>query len=170
METHMPRVTIDTGALQALPVTAHLVTLDAHLDLMGHMNTMHYWELFSVASRKITSLIGVTAEYVAEERRGAFMLRNFTQFIAETHLGDELTVYTRLIARSEKRFQCMHFMVNSKAANLTATMEVLSTHANLETRRSEAFPLEIVKTLDEMIAEHGNIDWSEAPLCGILAP
>ncbi|MEM6283965.1 MAG: thioesterase family protein [Chloroflexota bacterium] len=166
----MARITIAIDELRKLPQTDRMTVGEEHLDLMGHMNTMHYWELFSRASRNVTSLTGVTAAYVEEHQRGAFMLRNFTQFIAEAHTGDELTVYTRMVARGSKRFQCMHFMVNETRNTLAATMEVLSTHASLTERRSAVFPPHIGRKIDLMIATHNEIDWTDAPLSGILSP
>jgi len=166
----MPRITIGVDVLRDLPQTAHMQVTEEHIDIMSHMNTMHYWELFSVASRKMTSLLGVTAAYVAEHQRGAFMLRNFTQFIAEAHHGDELAVYTRVVARGSKRYQAMHFLLNESTDTLAATMEVLSTHANLNERRSAPFPPHIARKIDLIISEHNEIDWTAAPLSGILAP
>ena len=96
----MARITIATDTLRQLPCTAQLTVDDDHLDIMGHMNTQHYWSLYAQASRAITRLTGVTEDYVDEQRKGAFMLKNFTQFIAEARAGDQLAVYTRLIARS----------------------------------------------------------------------
>jgi len=107
---------------------------------------------------------------VAVRRRGAFMLKNFTQFIAEAHQGDELAIYTRLIARSDKRYQYMHFMVNETHDRLAATMEALSTHTDLNARRSAPFPASIAATMDMMITTHDQFDWTDAPLSGVLSP
>jgi len=166
----MARITIATDTLRQLPCTAQLTVDDDHLDIMGHMNTQHYCSLYAQASRAITRLTGVTEDYVDEQRKGAFMLKNFTQFIAEARAGDQLAVYTRLIARSEKRYQYMHFLVNETHDRLAATMEVLSTHADLDARRSAPFPPEIADGLDALIAEHDQIDWTDAPLSGVLGP
>ncbi|MEL6148763.1 MAG: thioesterase family protein [Chloroflexota bacterium] len=166
----MARITIATDVLRQLPRTEQMTVGADHIDIMGHMNTMYYWELFSKASRNMTSLTGVTAAYVEEHKRGAFMLRNFTQFVSEAHLGDDLTVYTRLVARGSKRYQAMHFMVNETTDRLAATMEILSTHANLTERRSAMFPPHIAHKMDHIIAAHNEIDWTDAPLSGVLSP
>ncbi len=166
----MPRITIAVATLRTLPRTEELIVGEDQIDIMGHMNTMHYWEMFSLASRALTSLTGVTAGYVQQARRGAFMLKNFTQFIAEAHHGDHLVVYSRLIARSDKRYQYMHFMVNESTDRLAATMEALSTHADLDARRSTPFAPDIAARIDAIIAEHDRIDWQDAPLCGVLSP
>ncbi len=166
----MARIMISLDVVRQLPRTQYLRVGESHIDIMGHMNTMHYWEMFSKASRQLTSLTGVSETYVAVRRRGAFMLKNFTQFIAEAHQGDELAIYTRLIARSDKRYQYMHFMVNETHDRLAATMEALSTHTDLKARRSAPFPASIAATMDMMITTHDQFDWTEAPLSGVLSP
>ena len=166
----MARITIGLEVVRQLPQTQHLTVGNEHIDIMGHMNTMYYWELFSKASRQLTSLTGVTDRYVAQRQLGAFMLKNVTQFIAEVHHGETLTVYTRLIARSHKRYQYMHFMVNETHDKLAATMEALSTHADLQARRSAPFPADVAATMDTLIAAHNLFDWTKAPLSGVLSP
>jgi acyl-CoA thioester hydrolase len=138
--------------------------------VMGHMNVGYYAMIFAQASRQMTSLAGITEAYIAQERSGAFMLRNYSQFISEARAGETVDVYTRLVAGSEKRVQYMHFMVNRDENRLTATMEVLTTHADLVARRSTPFPPEIVANIERVIAEHNQLDWSSAPTCGLLAP
>ncbi|MEO0562942.1 MAG: thioesterase family protein [Chloroflexota bacterium] len=167
----MPRITISQKILrERLPRTQHLTVGPAQIDLMGHMNVGAYGVVFADASREMTARVGVTEVYVAERRLGAFMLRNFSQFIAEAHEGQVLSVYTRVVARSAKRYQYMHFMLNDTTGLMAATCEVLTTHADLETRRSAPFPPEVIAQIDTFIADHNTIDWTEAPLCGLLAP
>lgn len=168
----MPRVTISPKVLSAhLPLTQRFTVTEEHIDIMGHMNVGYYSLVFARAARQMTSLIGVTPAYIERERKGAFMLRNFTQFIAESYLGDELVVYSRVVAYSEKRYQYMHFMVNTTQGDqLAATMEALTTHADLVERRSIAFPLEIIANIEHYITEQRVVDWSQAPLCGVLSP
>jgi acyl-CoA thioester hydrolase len=165
------RITISPDVLrQHLPRTEHLVVTEDHIDIMGHMNTGYYSLVFSRASRETTNQMGVTVEYVQAERKGAFMLRNFTQFITEAYLNDTLNVYSRVIARSDKRVHYMHFMVNETHNRLAATMEVLTTFADLVERRSTKWPPHIRDTIDRTIAEHNVVDWSDAPVCGVLKP
>lgn len=167
----MRHVTIAPHILrQHLPLTQTMTVGEAHLDVMGHMNTQHYGVLFSLASRQLVSLIGVDDPYVYRTQQGAFMLKNFTQFIAEAHLNDVLHVRTRLIARGERRYHYMHFLLNETHDKLAATMEALTTHADLSARCSAAIPPEIAAQIDAVIAQHNAIDWTDAPLCGVLAP
>jgi len=167
----MPRITIAPGVLRAsLPLTEEHVVTEDHIDVMGHMNVGYYGMIFARASRQMTSLAGITEAYIERERKGAFMLRNFSQFIAEARLGTTLDVYTRLVAGSAKRVQYMHFMIDRDKGRLAATMEVLTTHADLVARRSAPFPPAIIENIQRIIAEHDQLDWSGAPTCGLLAP
>lgn len=167
----MPRIVIGLDVLvDNLPQTEHFIVTDDYIDLMGHMNVGYYGIFFANAAREMTHLLGVTLDYIDRERKGAFMLRQFTQFIAEAYLHDEMAIYTRVIARSDKRYQYMSFMVNKTQNRLAATMESLSTHADLELRRSAPFPPHLIANLDDYIARHNQLDWHDAPLSGILSP
>jgi acyl-CoA thioester hydrolase len=140
-----------------------------YLDIMGHMNIRWYIAMFDEAMWKFFASFGMDAEYYKRENAGGFALKHFIQYFAEVRVGETVAVRSRLIGRSAKRIHFIHFMVNESTNKLTATMEVLGTHADMEIRRTAPFPTELADLIDSKIAEYNALDW-DPPICGILHP
>jgi acyl-CoA thioester hydrolase len=158
---------IPLALLEALPVY-HRETIPAdYLDLMGHMNIRWYFEMFSKAGHKFFASHGLNPDYFKGQEAGLFALKHFIQYFAEVRDGQTVAVRTRLVGRSEKRFQIMHFMLNESTNQLAATFEALITHADLKIRRSAPMPARIAEKLDATLAENEKLNW-EAPVCGVM--
>jgi Thioesterase-like superfamily len=96
-----------------------------------------------------------------------FTLKQFIQYFAEVRVGQTVAIHTRLVARSEKRFQFLHFMVNESTTQLAATFEALITHVDLKIRRAAPMPVEIAQKFDATLARDEALDWA-APICGAM--
>ncbi len=155
------------SALDPLPITYTTAITSEYLDIMGHMNMGWYGMFFAIAAREFTSQMGITEAYVQAGRGGAFMLKQFTRYVNELHTRDEVEIRSRALARTEKRYHYIHFMVNRSRGNLAAMMEAVSTHADLQARKSSPFTPEVAATIDRTIAEHNALGWA-APLSGCL--
>ncbi len=82
-------------------------------------------------------------------------------------VGQHITVRTRVIGRSEKRFHILHFMSNDDSGTLAATLEAIGTHVDFRLRKSSPFPQHIAAAFDHLLAEHSQLPWP-APLCGAM--
>lgn len=136
-------------------------------DINGHVNIQHYLGLYDKAGWPFFALLGMDESYFNEERKGIFDLEHHLFYLAELHIGDEVAIHGRLVARSAKRLHGIWFIVNETRNQLSNTFEFVSTHADLETRRTSPFPDDLGGRLDAMITEHNKLDWP-APLCGIM--
>jgi acyl-CoA thioester hydrolase len=94
-------------------------------------------------------------------------LKHFIQYFAEVRVGQTVAIHARLIARSDKRFHFMLFMINETTTQLASTFEAMITHADLLIRRSAPMPAPIIQKLDAILAEHETLDW-EAPISGAI--
>lgn len=137
-------------------------------DLNGHVNVRHYLELYDQAGWPLLAVMGLDERSFREERRGLFDLEHHLWYLAEMHVGDVVTVHSRLLARSLKRFHGMMFAVNRTRARLASTFEYVSTGANLETRTSAPLPAGVATRLDAIIAEQSRLSWP-APVCGVIS-
>ena len=156
-------------SLEALPLF-HRKTIPAeYQDMMGHMNIRWYFDLFARAGRKFFKFHGLDEEYFNEGEFGIFALKHFIQYFAEVRGGQTVTIRTRLIARSDKRFHFMQFMINETTTQVAATFEALITHADLKIRRAAPMPAEIVQRLDSTLAKNETLDW-KAPVSGAIKP
>lgn len=153
--------------IQNLP-RYHTETIpEEYLDIMGHMNVRWYVVLFSRAVTGLFREIGMTEEYFAPGESGSFALRQFINYLAEVRVGEEISVHTRLVGRSEKRIHLVHFMVNQSRQVLSATMEALISHADLKLRKTSPFPPEIASRIDSLVSSCNELPWAP-PLCGAI--
>jgi acyl-CoA thioester hydrolase len=106
-------------------------------------------------------------DYFQNGNFGVFALKHFIQYFAEVRVGQTVAINARLIARSDKRFHFMLFMINETTAQLASTFEALITHADLKIRRSAPMPPQIVQKFDATLAEYESLDW-EAPVSGAI--
>ena len=155
--------------LEALPLY-HRKTIPAeYQDMMGHMNIRWYFDLFARAGRKLFKSHGLDEDYFKGGEFGVFALKHFIQYFAEVRGGQTVGIRTRLIARSDKRFHFMQFMINETKNQLAATFEALITHADLRIRRAAPMPVEIIQKFDATLSENDKLDW-EPPISGAIKP
>ncbi|WP_333684591.1 carnitine 3-dehydrogenase [Pontibaca methylaminivorans] len=102
------------------------------LDYNGHMNESRYLEAFASATDRFMELIGCDAEYVAAGG-SYFTVESHLRHLDEAHVGDVITVHTRLLAGEGRKMHLFHTMRAGERE--VATGEHFLLHVNLETRR-----------------------------------
>ncbi len=158
---------IPLASLETLPVCYRKTIPSDYQDIMGHMNIRWYFDLFARAGRKFFKSHGLDQDYFQNGNFGVFALKHFIQYFAEVRVGQTVAINARLIARSDKRFHFMLFMINETTTQLASTFEALITHADLKIRRSAPMPPQIVQKFDATLAEYESLDW-EAPISGAI--
>lgn len=153
--------------LNSLPLFHRETIPVAYLDVMGHMNVRHYMGLFDQAAWNFFVSIGLDQTYCEDSQSGVFALQQFISYLAEVHQGETVAVRSRALERSAKRLHFMHFLINETTGKLAATIEALSSHADLAARRTSPFPESIATKLDSLINDHKQLDW-QPQLCGAI--
>ena len=139
------------------------------LDQNGHMNIQHYFGLYNEAGGAFFQSMGVDLTYFTERRLGIFDLEHHVWYLAECHAGDEVAVYGRTLARSEKRMHGVWFVTNESRRAVSCIFEFLSSHADLDARRTSAFPDDVAGSIDALIAKDAALPWP-APVSGVITP
>lgn len=139
-----------------------------YMDDMGHMNVMWYTFLYSRAIRRLLEPVGLTRDYTQSQQAGTFALEKHLRYLAEVRVGEQVSVYSRLVSRHGSRFHLVQFMVNDSQQRVASIMETVSTHVDLVERRSVAMPPAIQEAFDSLLAKHLSIEWSP-PLCGAMS-
>jgi acyl-CoA thioester hydrolase len=155
--------------LSSLPVTHRAVIPDAFIDEFGHVNVMWYTHLFTEAAGGLFQLVGLTPEHFTANRTGSFALTQHFRYLKEVRLGQHVTLRSRVLGRSAKRWHTIHFMTIDELDVLAATGEVVSTYVDLTVRRSAPMPAAIADAIDRLLAEHASLEW-DAPVCGAMTP
>ncbi len=150
-----------------LPKTYSATVPSEFLDELGHMNVMWYTHLFGQGIRGLLSRVGLDQAYTDRCHAGTFALEKHIRYLAEVRVGQQVSVFTRMLERYDSRFHLMQYMVNDTVGRLAATMETVSTHVDLRERRSAAMPREIATQFDQIVEEHKQLSW-EPKLCGVM--
>jgi acyl-CoA thioesterase FadM len=153
--------------LTALPITHRAAIPEDYLDLMGHMNVMWYTHLFSMGAWGLFQMVGLTREYFEANHAGSFALAQHFRYLKEVHVGQHVTIRSRVLGRSEKRWHTIHFMWNDELEAVASTCETVSTHVDMRIRRSSPMPPAITGEIDRLLAIHTALPW-DAPVCGAM--
>jgi len=166
----MPLAALPTvEQVRQLPKLLTKIIPPEYEDANGHVNIQHYLGLYDEAGWPFVALLGLGQQYIEQERSGLFDLEHHLRYLAELHVGDTVSVYGRMLGRSAKRMHGIWFILNANREQVSNNFEFVSSHADLEARRTSPFPEAITAKLDAMIAEHQALSWA-APTCGIMAP
>ncbi len=158
---------ITPADLAMLPAGYQQRIPEDYLDDFKHMNVMWYTHLFSCALQDIFDRVGLTNEYFESNQAGTFALEAHVRYFNEVRVGQHVTIRTRAIGRSDRRFHLLHFMANDDTGVLASTLEAIGTHVDLRTRRSAPFPAQVTAAFDRVLAEHSQLPWP-APVCGSM--
>ena len=155
--------------LSLLPIHHQAVIPESYLDEMGHMNVMWYTHLFSQAAWGLFQTVGLTEAYFAANRADSFALAQHFRYLKEVRAGQHVTLRSRVLGRSAKRWHTIHFMTIDELDALAATAEAVSTHVDMTVRRSSPMPPTVTAAIDRLLAEHARLGWV-APVCGAMQP
>lgn len=153
--------------LSLLPITYEAIIDEEYLDSNRHMNVSWYLHLFNQATGGMHRRIGFDWDQLNADGASSFILEGHIRYLAEVLVGEHITLRTRLIARSAKRVQLLHFMFNDDKQTLAATNEKVMAHMDMNIRRMSPYPEPVAQQLDELLAEHQALDW-EPPVCGVM--
>ena len=155
-------------AQQVLTLPAAFVTVapPEWEDFNGHVNVSHYYDLH---------LRGATVDMVAlgfddyRERTGlsSFSLEQHIRFLGEVHVGDEVSVHPRWVARGDKVAHVLSAIVNRSAGTVVNILEFLEAHVDLRTRRTCSWDPAMADVVDQTVAAHDALDWA-APVSGAI--
>ena len=152
-----------------LPVTLQVVIPETYLDLMGHTNVAWYTHLFSSATIGTLRLMGMNEDYFRGNNTGSFALQSHIIYLAEVLVGKHVSMRSRLLGVSKKKFHFMHFLINDDDHVLSATCEFVGAHMDMEKRRTAPLPSHLRQSIQQLCDEHAQLPW-KPPTCGIMKP
>jgi acyl-CoA thioester hydrolase len=135
-------------------VSSTMRVASAWIDYNGHMNMAYYHVLFDRAMEEGFSLVGLGHEYVEERKASFFAAEIHTLYRRELKVRDEVRVTLQLVDFDEKR---IHYYLEIRHATdgwVAASMEGLSLHMDMQTRKVAPFPDDIAANLAVMRAAH----------------
>ncbi|GLK92775.1 thioesterase [Achromobacter xylosoxidans] len=137
----------------ALPSTTLSVD-PAWIDEYGHMNAAHYVGIFDRVGFQLLREVGVGLDYTEATRCGIYTMNVHVAYLREVLAGDPLALRIRLLEADDKRLLCLMELMQTRDGYVAATMEQLSLHVDMDTRRAKPFPPELAQRLARTVAEH----------------
>jgi len=116
-----------------------------HCDHMGHMNVMWYVGKFDEATWNLFASFGVTAGFMREQRRGMAAVQQNITYRRELHVGETVLVRSVLLELRDKVARFVHEMRNAETGEIAAICVLTGVHIDAETRKSCAFPPQILE-------------------------
>lgn len=138
-------------------VSSTMRVAPAWIDYNGHMNMAYYHVLFDRAVEEAFSLVGLGQDYLEERKASYFAAEIHTLYKRELKARDEVRVTLHLVDFDEKR---LHYYLEIRHAVegwVAASMEGLSLHMDMESRKVTPFPDDIVANLTVMKAAHARL-------------
>jgi len=120
---------------------------------MNHMNVMWYVGKFDEATWNFLSLVGLTPQWLKEQKRGMVAVDQRTTYKRELIAGDLVTVRSGLVEIREKVIRFFHEMSNEQTGEIAAVTVLTGVHIDAETRKSIGFPEEIARRGRLMIVD-----------------
>ena len=154
--------------VRELPTALEQLVPEEYCDANGHMNVRSHLGLHDDASWVYFGWMGFGERYIEHERRSFFDLEHHLRYFDEVLAGDAVSVHWRLMARSTKLVHAMSFLVDVTRERVANTLEVMSAHVDLDTRRTTPFDGPTADALDRQIEIDDKLSWP-APLCGALS-
>ncbi|WP_144629958.1 thioesterase family protein [Bordetella genomosp. 13] len=139
--------------MTTLPSTT--LTVDPQwIDSYGHMNAAHYVGVFDRIGFELLGQFGVGHEYTRTARCGIYTMNIQVAYMREVLAGDPLMLRVRILESDDKRLLALMELWQTRDDYLAATMEQLSLHVDLQTRKARPFAPELAARLARAATDH----------------
>ena len=115
-----------------------------HCDHMGHMNVMWYVGKFDEATWNLFAGIGVTPAFLREKNRAMAAVQQDITYRRELRAGDVVAIRSGVLEIRDKVIKFVHEMRDAPSGEIAAVCVITGVHMDGATRRSTAFPPDIV--------------------------
>ena len=111
-----------------------------HCDHMGHMNVMWFVGKFDEATWNLAAMMGMTAQYFKDAKRGMAAVDQRIAYRREALPGDVVTIRTAIIEVRQKSVRFVHEMRNAETGEISAITLLTGVFIDTSLRKSCAFP------------------------------
>jgi acyl-CoA thioester hydrolase len=138
-----------SGTLPAYRCTV----LPEWIDYNGHMSEAFYVLVFGFATDQVMEQLGLDEEYRRSAGSSLYTVEAHIRYLAETGLGAELMVTSRIIGAGPKKLHLAHEM--RAGESLISTEELLALHVDQHSGRSTPFAPSVMDTITSFLPGPG---------------
>lgn len=132
-----------------LAITPPMAVRPEMIDYNGHVNVAFYVKLFDEGLDILFERIGLSRTYVETRRMSFFALEAHVRYLREISLADRVRMRLRILDLDPKRIHYWMELVHAEEGWLSATMESISIHVDMGSRRPAPFPDDIMERLTD---------------------
>jgi acyl-CoA thioester hydrolase len=129
---------------------------------MGHMNVMWYVGKFDEATWNLGAMMGMTAQYLRETRRGMAAVDQHISYKREALVGDVIIVRSAMLEVKPKSVRFVHEMFRGDGGDHLSTMLVTGVHIDIVARKATQFEPSVFAASQAMIFRQPGL-WDEWP-------
>ncbi len=123
------------------------------IDYNGHLNMAYYNVIFDRGADDAFEAMGLGPTYAKERKLTVYTAEVHVCYVREIHLGDKVTVATRLLDADEKRIHFYQEIIHSEGW-VSATSEVLALHVDMAGPKVAPMPADIAANVKAMLDSH----------------
>jgi len=142
------------------------IVLREWTDSNGHLNVAYYALVFDRGTDALLDALGIGGDYNRTTGHSTFALECHTRYLAEVHEGEDVVILSRLIGVDHKRVHYLHEMRVAGSDSAVATLEQISLHVSLASRRSVVWPDTVLARLTARAERDRTLP--PLPLCGVI--
>ncbi len=146
------------GTYAAPLIAPPMKVLEEWIDYNGHMNMAFYNVVFDQSVDAMFEELGISADYVRDEKASVFTAEIHVTYAQELALHDPIRVTCQLLDFDAKRIHLFLQMYHATEGYLAATMEQMGIHVSMESRRSAPMPDRVLDELAALKRAHDTLD------------
>ena len=131
------------------------------IDYNGHMNVAYYVLAFDHATDAFLDFVGLDEALRDRTGSSTFSVEAHITYQREVGDGDPLRFTTHLLGYDEKRIHYLHRMYHEVEGFLSATVEWMTLHIDLNLRKVAPMPAEVQARLARILESHRALPWPE---------
>ncbi|GAA1237359.1 thioesterase [Janibacter melonis] len=151
----------------ALPAALVEVAPPEWQDGNGHVNVRRFYDLHMRGAHAALTAIGLDDDYRTSTGQSVFSVEQHIRYLDEVHVGDEVSVHLRWVARGDKVLHAMSFVVDRTTGRVVNVLEMLEAHVDLTTRRACSWAPTLAARIDDAVRAHEELPWP-APTSGAV--
>lgn len=124
------------------------------IDYNGHMNMAYYVLLFDQALTNFLESLDLGLHYVRDSGKSLFALENHVTYQHELKQDDPVCVHFQLLDVDSKFIHYFMRLFHKDTPTVSATMEQISLHVNMDTRMPARFQKEKYEELLKILEDH----------------
>jgi len=136
------------------PILLETSVKEEWIDFNGHMNMAYYTVLFDQAMTNFLEDIDLGSHYTRENGKSIFVLESHVTYQHELKQDDPICVHFQLLDMDSKFIHCFMRLFHGQSAILSATMEQISLHVNMDTRMPARFDQDKMDILRQTVEKH----------------